>query len=125
MDSPFAVCVIAPPGRLRDSLRVLLRVGHPAVVIHEADDAAQGLQMIQTLRPRMALVDSALENEDAWRMLSQLRGDFPGLFCCLMTHTHEQECRAQSALAQVILPVGFSAADFWAAVQGAGLFNLA
>jgi len=25
----------------------------------------------------------------------------------------------------VILPVGFSAADFWAAVQGAGLFNLA
>lgn len=101
--------IIAPRGRLRDSLGVLLRARDEINVVRESDDAAEGLVEIAERPPTMVLLDVTVADEQAWRQLRQLKTTWPLIPCGVVVHTTEHERQARLAGADATLRAGFSA----------------
>jgi DNA-binding NarL/FixJ family response regulator len=110
------VCVAAPPGRLRDSLRVILRMNQTISLAGEADTGAAGLDMLRDLHPDLFLIDASLPEEEAWDLLAHVHQHQPQLNCCIIVHSIEEEFRARSSGSEMILQAGFSANTFWETV---------
>jgi DNA-binding NarL/FixJ family response regulator len=116
MSQPVSALIIAPPGRLRDSLRVLLRASGRIAHVEEADDAGFGLQSIVARPPGLVLLDAGPE-EDTWGGLRQLKTQWPQLPCLVLVHNLDQEPSARAAGADAVLQPGFSTETFFSAVR--------
>jgi DNA-binding NarL/FixJ family response regulator len=112
-----SVCIIAPPGRLRDGLRVLLGMNQEAILVGEADSGAAGLEMITHLTPDLVVIDASLPDNEIWSLPDRIRSLWPRIRCFILTHTYEQECRARTTRAEVVLPSDFSVDVFWKFVR--------
>jgi DNA-binding NarL/FixJ family response regulator len=111
------ICVAAPPGRLRDSLRVMLRMNTAVTLVGEADTALAGLDMARELHPDFILIDDSLPEEEAWHLLAQTQRITPPINCCVFVHSYTEEIRARSAAADIVLQAGFSTDAFWKAIR--------
>jgi len=109
--------IIAPPGRLRDGLRVLLRATGRITRVEEANDARLGLQSIAARPPALVLLDAALGDDDALRVLQQLTTQWPRLPCLVLVHNLKQEHMAQAAGADAVLQAGFATEIFFSTIQ--------
>jgi DNA-binding NarL/FixJ family response regulator len=94
-----SVVIVAPPGRLRDSLRVLLRGNTGIRVSGEADDGASALRLIAANPPTLAVLDANLNGDGAWWTLRQIKSGWPQVRCILLAHDAEQQQRARAASA--------------------------
>ncbi len=103
----ISVLIVAPPGRWRDSLAVLLRAGGLKLEIELVDDGP-GLPRLAGGPPAVVLVDAGLPNDGAWQLLGSARRDWPPARCVVLAHTLAQEQRARSVGADAVLQVGFS-----------------
>ncbi len=72
MVKPTSVLIIAPPGRLRDSLRVLLYAAGVAQV-SEADAFAAGLAALTRTGSELVVLDPGASMAEVTPMLRQLR----------------------------------------------------
>jgi DNA-binding NarL/FixJ family response regulator len=108
IEERISTLIIAPPGRFRDSLRVLLRAGKQISLIGQADEGTAGLKIIAEEKPRLVLLDADLPDEAAWGILDQLKKESENIRCLLLTHTPHQQAKAQQAGANAVLPDGFS-----------------
>ena len=106
MDKSLVVLVIAPPGRLRDSLRVLLRAADVAHIL-EADTFQAGLSALAQAQPALVVLDPGGLVDDVGHLLRQLRHNGHGR-CLVWAHTAEQERQARRAGADGTLAPGLS-----------------
>jgi len=109
--------IIAPPGRFRDSLRVLLRAGDQISLIGQADNGSSGLKMIDANRPFLVLLDAGLPDGCTWDVLKQIKREWPQVRCLVLTHTQEQQRIAQTAGADRILMDGFTTESLFSIMQ--------
>jgi len=109
--------IIAPPGRLRDSLRVLLRASGRIARVEEADDARLGLQSIAERPPGLVVLDAGLCEEDALAVLGQIKTQWPRLPCLVLVNNLDQEPVARAAGADAVLQAGFATEDFFSAID--------
>ncbi len=107
MVKPTSVLIIAPPGRLRDSLRVLLYAAGVAQV-NEADAFAAGLATLTRTGSELVVLDPGASMAEVTSMIQQLRR--AGAAGCLVwTPTAEQARLARRAGVGVSLLPGLSA----------------
>ena len=117
MSQRVSALIIAPPGRLRDSLRVLLRASGKIGRVEQADYARSGLQSIEPLSPGLVLLDAGLEEDEAPGVLGQIKTQWPRLPCLVLAHNPEQESAALAAGADAVLQAGFTTGNFFSTIQ--------
>jgi len=110
-----AILIVAPPGRVRDSLRVLLKSTRPLIHI----DWAEEIDQLADAPPTLVLLDAALPDDQTWSALDHIRQHYPQHRCLILAHSTEHQKRAQAAGARVVLLEGLTAASLFAAVEEA------
>ena len=111
MVEPAWALIIAPPGRLRDSVCVLLRASTKIERIELSDGQEAGWTSRAACPPDLILLDAGALGDQAWTTLLHLRQRWPQCACIVMTHTAGQERQARQAGAGYVLRAGFSAQD--------------
>ena len=109
------VLIVSKAGRLRDSLRVLLKSCYPLAAIAETETSTSALQWLAADPCALVLVDAALPGEQAWQALDWFRA--PRARCVLLAHSLAHQKQAREAGANVILLDGFTAESLSAAVE--------
>jgi DNA-binding NarL/FixJ family response regulator len=117
MSQRVSALIIAPPGRLRGSLLVLLRASGRIGRVEEADDAHFGLQSTAARPPGLVLLDVDLGEDDAWGVLQRLKTDWPQLPCLVLVNNLNQEPMARAAGAYSVLQAGFATETFFSAID--------
>lgn len=117
MNPRVSALIIAPPGRLRDSLRVLLRATGRVARVEQASDARSSLQSIAERPPGLVLLDADLGEDDARGILPQLKGEWPQLPCLVLVHSLDQEHLARAAGADAVLQAGFATETFFSTID--------
>lgn len=105
------ILVVSEAGRLRDSLRVLLKSCYPLAVIEEAETSAAALQLLAENPRSLVLLDASLPDEQFRQVLEWFDA------CLVLAHSFAQQKQAGEAGANVILLDGFTAANLCAAVD--------
>lgn len=109
------VLIISEAGRLRDSLRVLLKSCYPQAAIAETGNFSPSLLRLAAGPGALVLVDAALPDEQAWQVMQVFRS--PRTHSVLLAHSVAQQQQAREAGAAVILLDGFNAESLSAAVE--------
>ena len=111
----YQVLIVSEAGRLRDSLRVLLKSCYPLAAIEETETFPSALQRLAADPGALVLVDAALPDKQAWQALDWFHA--PSARCVLLAHSLAQQKQAREAGANAILLDGFTAESFLAAVE--------
>ena len=117
MDSHDSALIIAAPGRLRDSLRVMLSAKGEIARNQLADDGKAALLELAKSRPSFVLLDANLPGGEAWRVLGELKQRWPQTRCVVWTHTPTQARRATAAGADSVLGARFSSESLSEAIK--------
>ncbi len=112
-----AILVIAPPGRLRDSLLVLLQASGQVSLAGQADDGPAGLCWLAERIPIAVLLDADLPDGQAWWALRRIKNEWPQLRCLILVHTYAQECQARAEGAEVVVQAGLSTETLFNALK--------
>ena len=116
-----SVLLIAPPGRLRDSLCVLLRASAQIERIEldngEAANWTGAASPGAVTPPDLIVLDAEALDDRAW---PSLRRRWPGCACIVVAHTASQEHLARQAGARHVLSTGFSAQDLSQMIETLG-----
>jgi DNA-binding NarL/FixJ family response regulator len=108
------ILIVAPAGRVRDSLRVLLKSTRPLIHIDWAED----INRLADTPPMLVLLDATLPDDQAWQALEHIRSHYPQHRCLILAHSSTHQKQAQAVGAQVIWLEGLTAADLFAVVEG-------
>lgn len=100
--------LVAPPGRFRESLRVLLSAAGWILEAGVADNVDAGIEMIASKSPDLVLLDAGLPDGGAWAILDYVKKNIPRVRCLVLTHTKQEFNIAQNLGVDDILPDGFS-----------------
>ena len=106
------ILVIAPPGRLRDSLLVLLQASCQVTIAGQADNGPAGVQWLVEHTPRIVLLDADLAQPELYRTLHLLKNEWPQIQCLVLAHTHQQEIQARADGAETVVQTGLDAETF-------------
>jgi DNA-binding NarL/FixJ family response regulator len=103
----FSVLVVSAPGRLRESLKVLLS-GSPNIdVAGVAEDLASAFVLLWGQPMDMVMIDANLPGEDAWPLLHYVVATRPETRCLFLANDPRQKQAAEEAGANVVLIKGF------------------
>jgi DNA-binding NarL/FixJ family response regulator len=105
------VLLIAQPGRMRASLRVLLRSLYPFIQIDQTDDVSTVIILLAAERPLLVLIDADLPNNEGWRIGEEIRQRWPQHLSMLLAHHTYQTDRARIAGLDAIFVEGMTAAS--------------
>lgn len=117
MTEPIRILIIAPSGRISDSLRVLLRAGCRIAIVGQATDSEAGVHMAAELSPGLALLSTRLPGGAVWPLLERLRRQWPQIRCCVLAQNVAEEHRAKQMGAYAVLQNGFAAEDLYRIVE--------
>ena len=109
------ILIVAPAGRVRDSLRVLLKSTRPLIYIEWAEEIHQ----LADTPPTLVFLDATLPNDQAWQALEHIRRHYPQHRCLILAHSADHQKRTQAAGARAVLLEGLTAASLFAAIEGA------
>jgi DNA-binding NarL/FixJ family response regulator len=111
--------IIAPPGLMRDSLKVVMEASGRITFVGAEDDWTAGLKMVAELGPKLVVVDTdGLGERFSWQTVQQLDMGKAYVPYCFVVHTREEEDQAKSAGAKIVLQAGFSTQAFFDAIAG-------
>ncbi len=83
----LSTVIVAPPGRLRDGLSVLLRARREIALAGEADDLPSGLPIILERAPALVVLDGSQVADKTLDALRQLKAQAPQMrFICFCNH---------------------------------------
>ena len=108
--------IAARPGRMRDSLQILLET-MPGVVTDRADDGAAALNMVLEQQPLVVLLDTNLPGQQGWGVLEQIKAQQPQTHCLVLADSVRQWQTAWAAGADGVLLKGFSTAELFATIE--------
>jgi DNA-binding NarL/FixJ family response regulator len=109
------VLIVSEAGRLRDSLRVLLKSCYPLAVIEETETFALAQQRLAADSSALVFVDAALPGDQAWQALDWFHAAHSS--CVLLAHSLAEQKQAREAGASVIFLEGFTAESLFDAVE--------
>ena len=111
------VLIVSDAGRLRDSLRVLLKSCYPLSIIVEAETSLAALQLLAGSSRTLVLLDAALPDGQAWQALAQIGKRFSQAQCVVLTHSLEHQEQAESAGVVAVGLDGFTVENLSAALE--------
>ncbi len=117
IDGDASVLVVAAPGRKRNSLRVLLRAVPQFAIIDLMDDASSALKSSVDCPPDLLVLDLSLSANGEWRILEQIRAEWPRTRCLILVNTIQQWRMAKEVNVDGVLVNGFSTSKFFALVE--------
>jgi DNA-binding NarL/FixJ family response regulator len=103
------ILIVALPGRLLTSLRVLLRSDFPGIPIEQIEDAQNLSQALQCSPRLLVLIDANLPADEAWRTGGEIRDSYPRHRVVILTHNLRQGERSSAAGLDVIPLEGMTA----------------
>jgi DNA-binding NarL/FixJ family response regulator len=103
------VLLIAQPGRMRASLRVLLRSLYPLIQIDQTDDVSSVKMLLAADRPLLVLIDADLPDDEGWRIGDEIKQMGSQHTSILLAHHSSQADRARMAGVDVIFLEGMTA----------------
>ncbi len=117
MQNYIPVLIVARPGRMRDSLRALLRAIPQLEIVGQADNGSSALGMVTNYHPSLVLLDSDLPDDEAWTVLKKTKSEWPQTRCIVLANSVHQQWLAKTAGADSVLLTGFPATKFFAAIE--------
>lgn len=117
MPGSTSALVLSKPGPLRDSLVALLNAMPRIKSVHQADDAAMALRLIEATAPALILLDSGLPNGEAWIVLDRVQISWPWIRCVVLSDSVQHRQQAEQAGATHALLKGYPAAKLSAAIE--------
>lgn len=110
------ILLVAPNGRVQDSLRILL-IGLPLNVIGPVADARSALALAQAWQPPVAVIDYSLPAAEVADVLERFRGLSPAVRCLALVETIDQLSEAKAAKVEGLLLKGYRLDDLAAAIH--------
>ncbi|MBI4790494.1 MAG: hypothetical protein HY782_25985 [Chloroflexi bacterium] len=104
---PIPVVIIAPPGRLRDALSVLLRADNRIALVGQADDLAAGLEMVAARAPALMVLNVGEGGDTILAGLCQLKAQNPQVRFVALVRDRDQQQLARIAGADAVSVDGF------------------
>lgn len=112
-----AMVVVAKPGRVRDSLGVLLKTIPHLTLTGYADDGESGLQMVTTLCPKVVLLDVNLPDNQVWILLQDIKQICPETQCIVLVDSMKQQQQAELSGADAVLLKGFATSEIFVTIK--------
>lgn len=97
MKSPFRILLVDDHAFVRRAIRRLLEVQPDLRVCGEAESGARALQLVQSQRPDVVVLDLVLEQEDGLLLTKELRRRYPDLPILILS-LHKESLFAERAL---------------------------
>ena len=110
--------IVANPGRIRDSLKTMLRAVPHIQTIYQANDAPTASKIISEHRPALVLLDSKLANNDIQSVSRQIKTVSPQTRCIVLVDNIQQQWMAKVADADTVLAIGCPATKFLTIIEG-------
>lgn len=111
------VLIVARPGRIRDSLKILLNLISRIRVIGQADDRLSALAMIKGYYPKLVLLDMSLPETQSLNLLRWIKTEHPQTQCIVFVDNIRQQQLARNAGASAVLLKGFAIAELWLTIE--------
>jgi DNA-binding NarL/FixJ family response regulator len=103
--------VMAKPGRIRDSLLLLLATIPQLAEVNPVDDAPSLLRLIRECPPDLILMDTDMDHNGGLETLEMLKAEVPLIPCLVIVGSAKQRRIAWNAGADGLLLRGFSSRD--------------
>ncbi len=117
MKNGMSTLIVVKPGRMRDSLRALLRAIPGVSIIGQVDNSSSALEMIVNHQPALTLLATNLPGDEIWHVLKQIKGKQLQTRCLVLAGTLQQQWLAKNAGADSVLLAGFPAAKFYETIE--------
>ena len=119
------VIIAARPGRMRDSLKLLLRTIPGIKIVGQADDSSSALRMMAEHRPALAVVDTNLpdactepgRSDGFLTVLREIKVRKSETRCLVLADTGQKQADAAAAGADAVLRKGFPAEELFAVME--------
>jgi DNA-binding NarL/FixJ family response regulator len=118
VDSFAPALIVASPGRIRDSLKTMLRAIPNIETIYQANDAPAASKIITQYRPSLVLLDSKLANNDIQSVSRLIKTQSPHTRCVVLVDNVQQQWMAKVADADTVLTIGCPATKFFTTIEG-------
>jgi DNA-binding NarL/FixJ family response regulator len=109
--------IVASPGRIRDSLKTMLRAVPCIETVYQANDAPTASKIIAQYHPSLVLLDSKLANNDIQSVSRQIKTKSPHTRCIVLVDTVQQQWMAKVADADTVLTIGCPATKFFTTIE--------
>lgn len=117
--SPLHIVLLAPAGRARESLRLLLQTLPQVCLVDQAEDGQTACQLLQTLHPQLVLVDVTLPAAECALLFNYLQTNRNGTRSLALILNADQQHLAQTAGADYSLRKGFTFIELAEAIETA------
>ncbi len=117
MNNRVPILIAVRSGRMRDSLRAMLRAIPQVRVIGQVEDGPSALRMLIEHCPSLVLLASNLPGDAAWGVLKQTKNEQSQTRCLVLADTIHQQWKAEAAGADSVLLAGFPATKFFATME--------
>ena len=111
------VLVIAKPGRIGNSLQVLVNSMPGLKVVGLATNYISAMHMMIHYHPALVLLDGDLPDNQAWAVLQQMQLKQPRTPCLFFVSSIQQQRAARAAGARAALLKGFEAAELFSTIE--------
>lgn len=109
--------IVANPGRIRDSLKTMLRAVPSIKTVYQANDAPTASKIITEYHPSLVLLDSKLANNDIQSVSRQIKTESPQTRFVVLVDNIQQQWMAKVADADTVLAIGCPAAKFFTTIE--------
>ena len=113
-----SVFIVAKPGRLRDSLRAMLRTASYLKIVGQADDTTTAISPLSQFQPDLLLVGTNLSAASVTQLVLATKSCSPHTRCMVLVDNLEQMWQATAAGADSVLLAGFPSTTFFSAIDG-------
>jgi DNA-binding NarL/FixJ family response regulator len=111
------VLIVARPGRLRDSLKALLKPISRIQIVGQAADGSAALSLVKQHCPKLILLDASLPDNQNGTLLRLIKAQRPQTHCIVLAENIQQQQTARMAGANTALLKGFAVAELFTAIE--------
>jgi DNA-binding NarL/FixJ family response regulator len=112
-----AVLIVAKPGRLRDSLKALLKPISRIQIVGQAADGPAALSLVKQHCPKLILLDGSLPDNQNGTLLRLIKAQYPQAHCIVLAENIQQQRTARMVGANTALLKGFAVAELFTAIE--------
>jgi DNA-binding NarL/FixJ family response regulator len=113
-----SIFIVAKPGRLRDSLKAMLRTASYLNIVGQADDAVAAIPCLAQFKPDLLLIGTNLPAASVTQLVVSTKGFSPHTRCMVLVDNLDQMWQATVAGADSVLLAGFPSTTFFSAIEG-------
>jgi DNA-binding NarL/FixJ family response regulator len=81
----FKILLVEDNANLRQSLKNIIQMQFPSMVIEEAGDGIEALRKVHTLLPDLVFMNIGLPGESGIEVTKRIKKDFPGITVVILT----------------------------------------